>query len=367
MMLLASERTRTMTKNLSTKILSSRPSQTWLRRILGVVSLAAVLILLVTEAANAARLKDIASIRGVRENQLIGYGIVVGLKGTGDGKNEFTSKSMIRMLDKLGMKLDSPEFTSKNVAAVVITATMPAFGKAGNPIDITVSSIGDASSLQGGTLLQSPLRAANDQVFAVAQGSVVIGGDGKDMHLTAGRIPNGAIIERDMTADFATRKMYRLTLINPDFTTAARTVLTINKELGGHYASAKDSGTIDIITPFTYENRGVELLATIEAIEINPDMKARVVINEKTGTVVIGDKVKISKVAISHGGLSVKVGDGKKGSATSDDKIAVLDGGVSVGDLVQALNKLGVAPRDLITILQSIKAAGALHGELEVL
>lgn len=316
------------------------------------------------ETASAARLKDIASIRGVRENQLIGYGIVVGLKGTGDGKNEYMSKSVVRMFDKLGMKLDSPEFGSKNVAAVILTATMPAFGKAGNPIDITVSAIGDASSLAGGTLLQAPLRAANDQVYAVAQGAIVIGGDGKDSHTTSGRIPNGAIIERDMSADFSSRKMYRLTLINPDFTTAARTVLTINKELGGHYATAKDAGTVDIITPFAYENRGVELLATIESIEINPDMKARVVVNEKTGTIVIGDKVKISRVAISHGALSVKVGDGKKGG---EEKVAVLESGVSVGDLVQALNKLGVTPKDLITILQSIKTAGALHGELEVL
>lgn len=326
--------------------------------------LSVLLLLTVIDSANAARLKDIASIRGVRENQLIGYGIVVGLKGTGDGKNEFMSKSMVRLLDKLGMKLDNVDFSSKNVAAVIVTATMPAFGKAGNPIDITVSAIGEASSLQGGTLLQTPLRAANEQVFAVAQGSIIIGGDGKDQHLTSGRIPNGALIERDMTADFSSRKMYRLTLINPDFTTAARSVLTINRELGGHYASAKDAGTIDIITPFAYENRGVELLATIESIEINPDMKARVVVNEKTGTIVIGDKVKISRVAISHGALAVKVGDGKKGS---DEKVAVLDSGVSVGELVQALNKLGVSPKDLITILQSIKSAGALHGELDVL
>ncbi|WP_347356110.1 flagellar basal body P-ring protein FlgI [Bdellovibrio sp.] len=335
-----------------------------MNKIVNFFLLSALFFMTLIESANAARLKDIASIRGVRENQLIGYGIVVGLKGTGDGKNEFMSKSMVRMLDKLGMKLDNVDFSSKNVAAVIVTATMPAFGKAGNPIDITVSAIGDSSSLQGGTLLQTPLRAANEQVFAVAQGSVVIGGDGKDQHLTNGRVPNGAIIERDMTADFSSRKMYRLTLINPDFTTAARSILTINKELGGHYASAKDSGTIDIITPFAYENRGVELLATIESIEINPDMKARVVVNEKTGTIVIGDKVKISRVAISHGALSVKVGDGKKGS---EEKVAVLDSGVSVGELVQALNKLGVSPKDLITILQSIKSAGALHGELEVL
>lgn len=321
-------------------------------------------ILFLSELCFAARLKDIASIRGVRENQLIGYGIVVGLKGTGDGKSEYMSKSVVRMLDKLGVKLDSNDFQSKNVAAVVVTASLPAFAKAGNPVDVTVSSLGEASSLQGGTLLQTPLRAANEQVFAVAQGTVIVGSETKDAHLTAGRIPNGAMIEKDVQADFSERKMFRLTLHNPDFTTAARAALTINKELGGQYASAKDAGTIDIVTPYAYENRGVELLATIESINVNPDGKAVVVVNEKTGTVVIGDKVRISKVAISHGSLSVKVGDGKD---ATDAKVAVLEGGVQVGDLVQALNKLGVSPKDLISILQSIKAAGALHGELDIL
>lgn len=327
----------------------------------------AVLVLLVSEVTFAARLKDIASIRGVRENQLVGYGIVVGLKGTGDGKNEFTSKSMVRMLDKLGVKLDSQDIQSKNVAAVIVTATLPAFAKAGNPMDVTVSSIGEASSLQGGTLLQAPLRAGNEQVYAVAQGTVVISGDGsKEAHLTAGRIPNGAIIEKDVQSDFATKKMFRLTLHNPDFTTAARAVLTINRELGGQYATAKDAGTIDIVTPFSYENRGVELLATIETIQINPDTRAVVIINEKSGTVVIGDKVKISKVAVSHNGISVKVGDGKGKDKTAEEKIALIEG-ASVGDLVQSLNKVGTTPKDLITLLQAIKAAGALHGELEVL
>jgi flagellar P-ring protein precursor FlgI len=325
-------------------------------------------ILCLISLAEAARLKDIASIRGVRENQLIGYGIVVGLKGTGDGKNEFTSKSMIRLLDKLGVKLDATDIASKNVAAVIVTATLPAFAKAGNPMDVTVSAIGEASSLQGGTLLQTPLRAGNEQVFAVTQGSVVISGDGgKDLHTTSGRIPNGAIIEKDVQSDFSTRKMFRLTLHNPDFTTAARSVLTINRELGGQYASAKDAGTIDIVTPFSYENKGVELLATIETIQINPDTRAVVIINEKSGTVVIGDKVKISKVAVSHNGISVKVGDGKgKDKGAPDEKIALIEG-ASVGDLVQNLNKVGITPKDLITLLQAIKAAGALHGELEVL
>ncbi|OYZ17783.1 MAG: flagellar biosynthesis protein FlgA [Bdellovibrio sp. 28-41-41] len=321
-------------------------------------------VLLLWTAAEAARLKDIASIRGVRENHLIGYGIVVGLKGTGDGKNEFTSKSMVRLLDKLGVKLDSTEVQSKNVAAVIVTANLPAFAKAGNPMDITVSAIGESSSLQGGTLLQTPMRAGNEQVFAVAQGTVVISGDGKEMHTTSGRIPNGAIIEKDVQSDFSSRKMFRLTLHNPDFTTAARSVLTINRELGGQYASAKDAGTIDIVTPFSYENKGVELLATIESIQINPDTRAVVIINEKSGTVVIGDKVKISKVAVSHNGISVKVGDGKKGAV--EEKIALIEG-ASVGDLVQNLNKVGITPKDLITLLQAIKAAGALHGELEVL
>jgi flagellar P-ring protein precursor FlgI len=326
-------------------------------------------------SAFGARLKDIASVRGVRENQLIGYGVVVGLKGTGDTKAEFTNKSMARLLDKLGVKLESNEIASKNVAAVIVTATLPGFSKAGNTLDVTVSSIGDAGSLSGGTLIQTPLRAANEQVFAVAQGSVFIGGDGEG-HPTSGRIPGGALIERDLASDFTSRKMFRLTLQNPDFTTASRAVLTINKELGGLYASAKDAGTIDIVTPFAYEGRGVELLATIESIEVNPDTKARVVINEKTGTVIIGDKVKISRVAISHGTLSVKVassggsGDAKsskKDKSDSGDRVGILDSGASVGDLVQALNKLGVSPKDLITILQSIKAAGALHGDLEIL
>lgn len=325
--------------------------------------------IMISSISFAARLKDIASIRGVRENQLIGYGLVVGLKGTGDSASEFTSKSFARLIEKLGVKLERADLQSKNVAAVIITAKLPPFAKAGNPLDVTVSSIGDSASLVGGTLLQAPLRAANDEVFAVAQGSISITGDGKDVHTTSGRIPNGAMIERDIQADFSSKKMYRMTLHNPDFTTAARTILTINKELGGLYASAKDAGTIDIITPAAFENKGVELLATIEAIEINPDQRARVLINEKTGTIVIGEKVKISKVGLSHGNLTLKVADdGKeKKSKGPDDKVTVLDTGASVGDLVQALNKLGVSPKDLISILQSVKAAGALHGELETM
>lgn len=324
--------------------------------------------LLMGLSVEAARLKDIASLRGVRENQLIGYGLVIGLKGTGDSSTDYTNKSFGRFIEKLGVKVNPEQAAGKNVAAVIITATLPPFAKAGNPLDITVSSVGDATSLAGGILVQSPIRAGNDQIYAVAQGSVSVLSDGKEMHATVGRVVNGAMIERDIEADFSSRKMYRMTLHNPDFTTAARTVLTLNKELGGTYASAKDAGTIDIVTPAAYETRGVELMATIESIEVNPDQKARVVINERTGTIVIGEKVKISKVGISHGNISLKILDEKTKKETKvDDKTTVLDAGTNVGDLVQALNKLGVPPKDLISILHSIKAAGALHGELETM
>jgi flagellar P-ring protein precursor FlgI len=317
--------------------------------------------------ADAARLKDIANIRGVRSNQLIGYGIVVGLNGTGDSKSEFTNKSMERMFDRLGIKVDGKDVASKSVAAVIVTAVLPPFARAGNKLDVTVSTVGDASSLKGGMLLQTPLRAADQQVYAVAQGSLLVGYSGSGVMETVARSPDGAMIERDMGQEFASRKMFRLTLHNPDFTTAARTVKVINKELSGKYATALDAGTIDVVSPGSYEGKGVELLALIETLDINPDQPARVVVNEKTGTVVIGQGVKISKVAISHGDLSVKIGSDGNSAKKDGEKVIVIDEATSVGDIVNAMNKLGVSPKDLITILQSIKAAGALHGELEVL
>ncbi len=326
--------------------------------------------------AQGARLKDIANIRGVRSNQLVGYGLVVGLKGTGDGKQEFTAKSFKRMLDKLGMKLTTEELESKNVAAVIVTANLPPFARAGNRIDVTVNSIGDASDLSGGTLLQTPLRAADQEVYAVAQGSLLLGASQAAAHTTVGRIPDGAIIEKDMDAKFADRKMFRLTLHNPDFTSAARVAKTINLELGGKYAAALDAATIDIITPFSFQGRGVELLATIESLQVHPDSKAKVIINEKTGTVVIGTHVRVLPVAISHGDLTVKVGQSPvpigRGPASQKadgdgERVALIDGSANVGDLVKSLNRLGVHPKDLITILQNLKAAGALQGELEIL
>jgi flagellar P-ring protein precursor FlgI len=315
--------------------------------------------------AKAARLKDIANIRGVRSNQLVGYGIVVGLNGTGDSKAEFTSNSMVRLLDRLGMKLSQKDVQSKNVAAVIITAELPPFARAGNRLDVTVSAIGDSSSLKGGTLIQSPLRAADQQTYAVAQGAVLIGYSATGMHETVARMPNGAMIERDLDGDFAGRNMFRLTLHNPDFTTAARVSKKVNMELSGKYASALDAGTIDVIVPHSYEGKAVELLATIESLDVTPDVNAKVVVNEKTGTVVIGNGVKISRVAISHGDLSLKIGgEGKK---TEGEKLILLDESANVGDIVKAINRLGVSPKDLITILQTIKAAGALQADLEIL
>ncbi|MES2770321.1 MAG: flagellar basal body P-ring protein FlgI [Bdellovibrionota bacterium] len=323
------------------------------------------------EDAQAARLKDISNIRGVRENQLIGYGLVVGLAGTGDGAAEFTSKSMARMLDIVGVKLDEKQVTSKNVAAVMITASLPAFARSGNKLDVTVHAIGDASSLSGGTLIQTPLRAANKEVYAVAQGALIIGsaGNGGKAHTTVGSVPSGAIIEKDLDMEFAGRKMLRLTLHNPDFTTAARVSHVINRDTGGKYAVAKDSATIDLVVPPNYDGNAVEFMAAIESLDVNPDARAKVVINEKTGTVVIGEMVKISKIAIAHGNISVQIGDekGKGANAAKVANTAVFGGEASVGDIVNALNGLGISPKDLITILQNIKAAGALHGDLEVL
>lgn len=325
-----------------------------------------LVVSLFASQSQAARLKDIANIRGVRSNQLVGYGVVVGLNGTGDSKSEFTNKSIERMLDRLGVKVQGKDVSSKSVAAVIVTANLPPFARAGNKLDVTVSTLGDSSSLKGGTLIQTPLRAADQQVYAVAQGSLVVGFSGTGVQETGARLPNGAMIERDIGQEFATRKMFRLTLHNPDFTTAARVVKVINKELAGKYSSALDAGTIDVVSPPPYEGKGVELLALIESLDINPDQPARVVVNEKTGTVVIGHGVKISKVAIAHGDLTVKVGEGAA-SKKDGDRMIMMEESVNVGDIVKAMNKLGVTPKDLITILQSIKAAGALHGDLEIL
>ncbi len=323
------------------------------------------LLLLLAGQAFGARVKDIAAIKGVRENILIGYGVVVGLKGTGDSDSEITSKSMVRLFEKMGVNLGSTSFKSKNVAAVIITAKLPAFARVGTKMDVTLSSIGDAGSLEGGTLLATPLRGGDQNVYAVAQGSISLGsttdGGGKNFP-TSGRVPAGGTIEKEIEGSFTQKKSFVLSLNNPDFTTAARLSKVINTELGGKYAVARDSGTIDVIAPYNYEGSGVELLATIENMQVSPDSRAKVVLNEKTGTVVIGDNVRIEPVAISHGELQIEV-SGPKGPK---ERVSLL-GGSTIKEIVKALNALGAKPADLTAIFQALRASGALQAELEVL
>ncbi|MBI3543435.1 MAG: flagellar basal body P-ring protein FlgI [Deltaproteobacteria bacterium] len=333
--------------------------------------IATVLLALALPAElHAARVKDIAQVKGVRENLLIGYGLVIGLKGTGDSGTDITSKSMVRLFEKMGIQSGATDFKSKNVAAVIVTGKLPPFARAGTRMDITVSSIGDAGSLEGGTLLVTPLRAGDQNVYAVAQGPVSLGqltgggggGGGATSFPTTARVPNGALIEKEVDGSFTQKKTFVLSLNNPDFTTAARLSRMINTELGGKYAMARDSGTVDIIVPFNYEGNGVELIATIENLQINPDSKARVILNERTGTIVIGENVRIDNVAISHGDLAIEV-SGPKGPK---EKVGIINGS-TIKDVVKALNTLGVTPKDLTAIFQALRASGALQADLEVL
>ena len=321
-------------------------------------------------ASAGARLKDIASVKGVRENILIGYGLVVGLKGTGDSSTDVTSKSLGRLFGKLGLDVEkNAAVKSKNAAAVIVTAKLPAFARSGVQIDVTVSSIGDAGSLEGGVLLVTPLRAGDQQVYAVAQGPVTLGAltDGKGNFPTVGRIVSGAMIEKDIDTNFAAKKSFRLSLNNPDFTTAARLVALVNGELGGKFCSARDSGTIDVVVPFSYDGNTVEMMARIENIRVIADSKAKVVLNERTGTVVMGDKVSITPVAIAHGDLSIQVKGAKPERLVDIKPAAGGNGGATVSDLVKLLNMLGVQPKDLTAIFQTIKQTGALQAELELM
>jgi flagellar P-ring protein precursor FlgI len=324
-----------------------------------------------------ARLKDIAAVKGVRENILIGYGVVVGLRGTGDSSTDVTAKSLGRLFGKLGLEVEkNAAVKSKNAAAVIVTSKLPPFARSGTQIDVTVSSIGDAASIEGGILLVTPLRAGDQQVYAVAQGPVTLGStteSGKGTFPTVGRIVSGAMIEKDVDTNFAGKKSFRMSLNNPDFTTAARLVALVNAELGGKFATARDSATIDVVVPFNYDGNTVDLMARVENIRIVTDSKAKVVLNERTGTVVMGDKVSIAPVAISHGDLAIQVkGQAKPdrvvelrpGSRLDSDK-SLQNGNATVSDLVKLLNTLGVAPKDMTAIFQTIKATGALQAELE--
>jgi flagellar P-ring protein precursor FlgI len=356
-----------------------------------------LLILLFPLEVFAVRLKDLMEVEGVRGNYLVGYGVVVGLKGTGDGdQTKFTVQSIVNMLEKFGVRVPKEQVKLKNAAAVMVTAYLPPNVKPGQRIDVQVSAIGDAKSLQGGTLLLTPLIGPDGQVYAVAQGPVSIGGfaaggAGAQVtvnHPTVGRVPNGAIVEREVPAgDLNSLDRLTLSLRTEDFTTAQRVAEALNQYLRGNYAKAVDMKTIELEVPKNYRGRVVPLLAEIGNLEVRPDIPARVVIDERTGTVVIGENVRISKVAVAHGNLSVEVretpqvvqpfpfGQGETVVVPRTEvkakeekaRIVVLEEGATLGELVRALNAVGATARELIAVLQAIKEAGALHAELVIM
>jgi flagellar P-ring protein FlgI len=315
--------------------------------------------------ASSSRLKDLVTVKGVRENPLIGYGLVIGLNGTGDGGGEITNTSLKKMFQTLGLN-PQKEVTSKNVAAVIVTAKLPAFGRVGQKLDVTISSIGDASSLAGGTLLVTPLKGGDGQIYAVAHGHISIGGleKGKKM-ATTGRIPDGGIIEKELDIAFNEKRAVRLALNNPDFTTAARIERTINQELGGKYATASDATTIDVIIPTYYERKVVELIANIENFKVIADAAAKIVINERTGTLVAGGDIILKKSAVSHRDMVLEVKGGQEGSASRS--IHAMEQATTINDLVKALNALGTSPEDLISIFQALKQNGSLLAEIELI
>lgn len=367
-------------------------------------------------AGIAARIKDIVSIEGIRSNQLFGYGLIIGLNGSGDkGGATFTIQGLANMLEHMGIHTIAEDVKVKNVAAVIVTATLPPFARIGKKIDVTLSSIGDAKSLQGGTLLLTPLKGVDGKVYALAQGPVLIGGFSAGgvagggiikNHPTVGRISGGATVERNIPLSITGKNELTILLNNPDFNTVTRMANAINSLLGEGNAKPIDSGTLKFSIPKEFQNRVVNLIAKIGNLEVVPDSVAKITVNEKTGTIVIGENIRIQKVAIAHGNLSIQIKETKEVSqplpfapssrsstptqmeggtivvpggstvVTPKSEITVIEEkkglllipeGRTVGELVKALNAIGVTPRDLITILQTMKAAGALQAELEIL
>lgn len=376
-----------------------------LSRIAGLLRLAVPLLVLLLVAAWASqshaqsRIKDIAAFEGVRDNLLVGYGLVVGLNGTGDdlGSSPFTRESLIGMLQRMGINARDNNLDTANVAAVMVTAILPPFARHGSRIDITISALGDADSLLGGTLLVSPLLAADGEVYAVAQGSLAVAGfsaSGEGGSITkgvptSGRIPNGAIVEREIAFDMVELKTVKISLRNPDLTTARRLAEKINAFLKVQAAHSTDPGTVLLTVPERYNGNTVALLTDIEQLRIKVDQLARVVINEQSGVIVMGENVRISTVAIAQGNLTIRItetpqvsqpapfsttGATETVARTAIDiqeegmrQLAVLPEGVSLQELVNGLNALGIGPRDMITILQAVKAAGSLQAQIEVM
>ncbi len=372
------------------------------RRVPYAGAIAAFLIALILLAANVAaassRVKDIADFEGVRDNQLVGYGLVVGLQGTGDdiGKSVFTRESLIGMLERLGVNARDVDLDTKNVAAVMVTASLPPFARQGTHIDVEISALGDAKSLLGGTLLVTPMLGADSEVYAVAQGPVAIGGftaSGAAETVskgvpTSGRIANGAIVEREVGFELGSLQNVKIALRNPDLTTAGRIAQAINAHVGSAAAQALDPGTVELQVPGGYSGNVVGLLTEIEQLAIEPDDIARVIIDEQSGIIVMGDAVRISTVAIAQGNLTIRITETPQVSQPqpfsstgttvvvprtsitideqSKNKLAVLPSGVSLQELVNGLNALGIGPRDMISILRAIKAAGALQADIQV-
>jgi len=362
-------------------------------------TLACIAFLLLTTAAQSGpiRLKDLVEFDGVRGNDLVGYGLVVGLNGTGDGIRNapFTEEIMSNLLERLGVNVAGEQYRPKNVAAVFVTAALPPFARAGGRIDVTVSAIGDAKSLLGGTLIMTPLNGADGQIYAVAQGTIIAGGisaEGEASRVvqgvpTAGGIPSGARVEREVEFDFTTLSSIRLALRTADFTTASRIEQTINAEFGRGVAVMLDAGTIYLDIDATGSQSPAHALGRIEQLTIEPASKARVVVDQRSGTIVIGEDVRISRVAVAQGNLTLRIEESPivvqpnpfsegetivvpRTSAAIDTApgtgLAEVTGGTSLTEVVAGLNALGVAPHDMIDILKSINAAGALHAEFVV-
>lgn len=367
------------------------------KRLAPILILIAGLCLPSMAGAAESRIKDIASVQGVRDNMLVGYGLVVGLDGSGDSlrNSPFTKQSLEAMLERLGVNTRDSDLKTKNVAAVMVTAELPPFGRTGSRVDVNVSALGDAKSLLGGTLLVTPLLGADGEVYAVAQGQVSVSGfkaQGAATTVTkgvptSGRIANGAVVEREVAYAFGTEPTLRLALRNPDFTTARRIAQAVNAKLGGA-ARALDPSTVEIQIPPALRADIVGFVTQIEQLRVTPDQVARIVIDEASGTIVIGADVRVSTVAIAQGNLTVRItetpqvsqpapfSDGQTAVVPrtevqvdegAEQRVVVLRSGVSLQDLVNGLNGLGVGPRDLISILQAIKAAGALQADIEVM
>jgi flagellar P-ring protein FlgI len=368
------------------------------RNIVRTFAILATVAASITPVGAGTRLKDILDIEGVRENQLLGYGVVTGLNGTGDSLRNcaFTRQSLESMMERLGINTRNSTLNTQNAAAVMVTANLPPFSTNGSRIDVTISAMCDSESLEGGVLIATPLLGADGQVYAVAQGSVAVGsftasgnsGTSLTRNVpTSGRIPNGALIERELAFDFAGQDELRLALRNPDFTTAGRIATAINAFVGDRAASATDPATVRLRRPPSFSDMA-ELISQIELLEIEPDQSAKIIINETTGVIVMGENVRVSTVAIAQGNLTIQVqetpGVAMPNSFTNarpvtvpQTDISIAEGtarlamvggqGVPLRELVNGLNALGVSPRDLIAILQALKASGALQAEIELM